>query len=693
MGISIGIDTGGTFVDVAVMDEQGNVSIAKTPTTPREYLAGVMQGLTLAGQGISLSTEELLSRTTKFVYGTTIATNYVLEGKGRGRVGLIVTRGFRDTLYIRRGIRRSVFETQDAFPLPTVRRLHTREINERIDWAGNVLVPLDEEEVRQVARELVNEKPLAAGRIEAIAVCLLHSYANPIHERRVAEILREEFPDLFVTASVEVAPEIREYERMSTVAYSASIGKMFATHLVELEKELSRRVLKVPPQVILSSGGTAGIAEASRRPINCLFSGPAGGVIGAQYLGSLVNAPNVITMDMGGTSFDVGLIRNGLASTVTLSQIGDYPVLGERTEIHSIGAGGGSIASVDEQGILKVGPRSAGADPGPVCYDKGGTEPTVTDADVVLGYINPDYFLGGAVRLNAQKAWKAIKEKVADKQGVSVPQAASGIVRIVNENMLNALRVLSVERGYDPRDFTIMAFGGAGPTHGASLYSGLGAKELLMPFSASAFSAFGMLVTNLKHSYVRSYRSLLADLNLEKANGLMSEMVQHARAALEAEGVPRNEVRFEASIDVSYEGQLHEMNVPISGVVITDAIVEEARESFAKQYEALYGFHENLPVQVLSFRLNGIGEAPLPRLKKYEAGSEEPSKAFKGTRQVYFEEKSGFVPTKVYDGPRLEPGNKLAGPAIVEYPTTTLVVLPSQQCTVDEWLNARLSQR
>lgn len=692
MSMSVAIDTGGTFVDLAVMDEQGSISTFKTPTTPQDYLAGILKGLELAAEAYHLPLEEFLGKTTKFVYGTTIGTNFLLEGKGRGRAGLLVTKGFRDTLYIRRGIRRSAFDTQDPFPLPVIRRLHTREISERIDWAGNVLTPPDEEEVKRIAKELVQERRLTAeGRLEAIGICFLHSYANPTHERRAAELLRREFPDLFITASFEVAPEIREYERMSTVAYNAAIGKMFATHLVSLGEELQQRGLRVPVLVMQSNGGTAEVVEASIRPVASLISGPVGGIIAGEYMSSQVNASNIITADMGGTSLDVGIIRDGKVITTMLAQLAGYPVMGERVEIQSTGAGGGSIAWVDEQGILRVGPRSAGADPGPACYDKGGADPTVTDANVVLGYINPDYFLGGAIRLNAQKAQQAIKEKVADRIGGSPVQAASGIVRIANENMVNALRVLTVQRGYDPRDFLLMFFGGAGPAHATSIFKELGVKGLVIPVNSSAFSAFGMLFTSLKHSYARSYRSFLDKLNLEKANELMLDMERQAIAALDREGVTRDKMRLMASTDMCYEGQIHELNVPIGGTAITGAVLEEAKESFARKYESLYGFQEELPVQVVTFRLDGIGETAQPVLKKYPLGSKEASTALKSHRRAYFQEEGGFISTPIYDGTKVQAGNELVGPAIVEYPTTTLVLRPKQRVKWDQWLNATIS--
>ncbi len=685
---NLGIDTGGTFVDLVVMDGQGNMRIFKSPTTPRNYLTGILQALELAAAELHLSLEELLADTTKFIYGTTIATNYVLEGKGRGRAGLLATKGFKDTLHIRRGIRRSVFDTQDPFPEPAIRRHQIREINERVDWAGNILVPLDEDEVRRVAAALVQDSHAGDMELEAIAICFMHSYVNPVHERKAAEILRDMFPKLYITASVEVAAEIREYERTSTVAFNALMGKIFSAHLRELEKGLRDRGLRVPPQVILSSGGISGIADAGSRPVNSLFSGMSGGAIAARHYSSLIGAPNIMSVDMGGTSFDVGIIRDGVAGTTLFSQVNDYPILGERLEIHSIGAGGGSIAWVDEHGILKVGPRSAGADPGPCCYGRGGTEPTVTDADVVLGYIDPGYFLGGRIKLDAARSRCAIREKVADKMGISLVEAAGGINKIVDNNMVNAIRLLTVERGADPRDFALLAFGGAGPPHAAAIFRELGAERLVVPPNAAVFSAFGMLVTNLRHSYSRTHRAFLRQLDLSRANELMSEMKRRALVTLEEEGVPPERMRFEASMDLSYEGQIHNLNVPVSSAVITPRVLKEAEESLAKKYESLYGLHEELPVQVVTLRLNGVGEVHQPSLKRYPPGTSDASPALKGRRQAWFEEKRGFIDTPVYDSSLLKPGNQVEGPAIVESAATTLVLPPGLKAVWDEYLNA-----
>ncbi|MBI4321116.1 MAG: hydantoinase/oxoprolinase family protein, partial [Chloroflexi bacterium] len=418
MQFVIGIDTGGTFTDITVVDERGNMVIAKSPTTS-DHLTGIVSAIAAAAEALGVSTTDLIASTTKFVYGTTVAINALLQRLSDGQVGLIATRGFADTLYLRRSMREDQYNSQEPFPLPFVRRAHTREVTERIDWAGKVVIPLDEDEARRVIRQLVREKKLVKDRIGAVAVCLIHAYANPAHEGRIAELLHEEFPDILVSLSSDVAPEIREYERMSTTVFNACIGNTTVTHFEALQTELRRRGLKAPILIMHAAGGASGIPEVNARPIITLYSGPAAGLVAARYMSELMNMPNIISVDMGGTSFDVGIVQGGEMIRTMSGKLAGFPIMRDSVEIHSIGAGGGSIAWVDDQGIPKVGPQSAGAVPGPVCYDRGGVEPPVTDADVVLGYLDPDNFLGGKIRQSHEKAYQAIKERFADKIGLS----------------------------------------------------------------------------------------------------------------------------------------------------------------------------------------------------------------------------------------------------------------------------------
>lgn len=690
MGFSVGIDTGGTFSDIVVMDGGGEILNWKVPTASG-YREAVIEGLSGVAGKLGLTVRELLQNTERFIYSTTVATNSIIQRENDGRTGCIVSKGFRDTLFIRRGIRKTIWDCQEPYFPPFVRRAHVREVNERVDAGGRVIVPLDLEEVRRVVSELLSERRLVSGEIEAVAVCFIHSYACPGHERAVAKLIREEFPHIFVSASVDVAPEIREYERMSTAVFNAYIGKKASIHFKLMEEGLRSRGLSSTFHIMQSNGGVAGLDEVSVRPVNTVFSGPAGGVMAAAYIGSLIGQPDILTMDMGGTSFDVGMVRESEPVTSRMSELAAYPLMGERIEIHSIGAGGGTIAWVDGQGVLRVGPRSAGAVPGPACYGRGGDEPTVTDADVLLGYINPDYFLGGQIKLDRSKALQAIREKIAGPMGIGPVEAAAGIVRVVEANMIDAVRLLTVQRGMDPRDLVLMAFGGAGPTHAASIMKELGASRLVVPVNAAVFSSFGLLATDLRHSYSHTYRSLLDGIDLARANSVLAEMAQKARKTLEQEGVPDNKIRIEASVDMSYIGQLHELNVPLGTTVLTPEALADLKNAYAEKYRAKYGFSEELPLQTVTFRVVGVGMVTPPVLAKKKKAGHDPAAASKGYRDVYFEECKGFRPTPVYDGALIRPGNLVDGPAVVEYPGTTLVVLPGQKAVWDEYGNAVIS--
>lgn len=690
MGFSVGIDTGGTFSDIVVMSDKGEMFNWKVPTASG-YREAVIEGLSGVARELGFTVDELLQDTERFIYSTTVATNSIIQRENDTRTGCIVSRGFRDTLFIRRGIRKTIWDCQEPYFPPFVRRAHIREVNERVDAGGKVIIPLDLEEVRRVALELINEGKLVTDEIEAVAVCFIHSYAYPEHERAVVKLLREEFPHVFVSASVDVAPEIREYERMSTAVFNAYVGKRASIHFKLMEGRLRSRGLITTFHIMQSNGGVAGIDEVSVRPVNTIFSGPAGGVMAAGYIGSLIGQPDILTMDMGGTSFDVGMVRNGEPVTSRLSELAAYPLMGERIEIHSIGAGGGTIAWVDGQGVLRVGPQSAGASPGPACYDHGGDEPTVTDADVILGYINPDYFLGGQIKLSREKALQAVQEKIAGPMGSDPVKAAAGIVRVVEADMINAVRLLTVQRGMDPRDVVLMAFGGAGPTHAASSMKELGAGRLVVPMNAAVFSSFGLLATDLRHCYSHTYRSLIDGIDLGRANAILAEMTRKAREILKQEGVPDDKIKIEASVDMSYVGQLHELNVHLGTIVLTPEAVAGLKSAYAEKYRAKYGFSEDLPLQTVTFRVVGVGTVAPPALAKKEKAGPDPVAAAKGYRDVYFEECKSFRLSSVYDGSLIRPGNLINGPAVVEYPGTTLVILSGQQAVWDEYGNAIIS--
>ncbi len=676
----IGVDTGGTFTDVTVMADD-RVSFYKAPSTPGR-LEGVFQALQTGADGLGLDLRALLLSTSRLIYSSTHATNLVVERANEGKVGAIASKGFKDTLIIRRSMKKSTWDSQEPYPAPLILRRFTREVAERMDYSGEIVTPLDLEEGSRVVEELVRLG------MEALAICFIHSYANPSHERQLESLVKKKFPGILVYCSSDIAPEVREYERMSTTAFAAYVGPGVDRHLGELEVGMRDAGLEVEPLIMQSSGGVMGTQEARRQPVTMLFSGPAGGVIGAQFMAGLTGVTNVITADMGGTSFDVGMVREGEIVTATMAELDRWALMGRRVDIHTVGAGGGSIASLDPQGIIKVGPASAGAEPGPACYGSGGEEPTVTDADVVLGYIDPTRFLGGKMGLDRDLAYRAIKERVADPIGMDPVEAASGIFLIINAKMVDAMRVLSVARGHDPRDFDLMVFGGAGPVHATSLHRQLATRRLLIPSLAPVFSSMGVLATHLKHSYSRTFRSMLGDLDLERGNQIFDEMESRARSILEKEGVEPQRMQLLRSLDMSYAGQIHELEVPIYGSRLTGEVVEEARASFSKRYLEVFGYQEEAAsAQVITFRVEGVGEVPQPVMERRTLGGKDPVAALLEPREIYLPEEKRFVTAAIYDGEKILPENEMPGPAVIQYMATTVVLFPDQRARCDEWGN------
>jgi N-methylhydantoinase A len=497
----IGIDIGGTFTDIVVVDDQGQLRIYKTESTPGDLSRGVVEGLRLASEDLGLSLTGLMSATSYFAHGTTAATNAFIERKG-APTGLITTKGFGDTVLIQRMMGFTAGLTEDqiphytcrAYPAPVVPPHLIKEVPERVDYKGAVVVKLNEEEARRTVRELVSSGA------QAIAVCFLWSFRNPAHEQAMKRIIQEEAPGLFVSLSSELVPVIKAYERTATTCINAYLARVVASYISSLERELRDLGLPGPFFIMNSIGGVLSAQEAPNRAVTLLASGPTGGVIGSLYLAEILGHRNVITTDMGGTSFDVGLIVDGRPVVATTSVVEKYHILTPMINIHAIGAGGGSIARV-EGGHLKVGPESAGASPGPVCYGRGGSEPTVTDADVVLGIIDPDYFLGGRIRLDKAKAEAVIQEKIAGPLGMTLVEAAAAIRTVADSKMADLLRNLTLEKGYDPRDFVLYAYGGAGPTHCARYGSELNVKAIIVPATATVHSAYGAVASDIHYSH------------------------------------------------------------------------------------------------------------------------------------------------------------------------------------------------
>ena len=683
MGYKIGVDVGGTFTDLAVADEDARLFITKTLTTPGEEATGILNGLAKVATHYGLELRELLRRTDVIVHGTTVATNAMLQYRG-AVTGLRTTEGFRDEIEIRRGIKESVFNAKLEAPFAIAPRRRRLGVPERVDHRGEVLVPLDEEAARGAIRKLKDQE------VQAIAVCFLFSFLAPAHERRVRELIAEEYPEAHVSLSSDVLPQVRDFERVSTTLVNAFVGPTLRGYLEALHGRLQASGYANDLFVMQSNGGIMTIAYSAEKSVYSLFSGPAGGIAAAVYMGALAGYKDLITVDMGGTSYDVCLIRDGRPAITSDAWFSRYRVAIPLLDIHSIGAGGGSIAWVDGGGALKVGPQSAGSRPGPACYGRGGTRPTVTDADLVLGYLNADAFAGGELALDTGAAERAIDEHVGRPLGMSTQEAAWAISRIVNANMSNGIRVVSVQRGYDPRDFALMAFGGAGAVHAGVQAQDLGIPTIIVPKAAPVFCAFGDLIADLRVTEVRTFFAEALTVDMAKMNDLFAGMIADAEARLPTRTAERISVELERYADMRYLGEVHEVTVPIRGRTrrITDQNLRATIKDFHDLHEQLYAHRDpHNPVELLNLRVDVIGRLPRPRANEESFVGEDASGAIRARRPVFFGSERGFLDVPVYDGSRLVNGNVMVGPCIIEEPGTTIVVWPGQEALLDRYQN------
>lgn len=678
MPYRLGIDTGGTFTDLALIDEAtGEARLHKLSSTPKDPSEAILQGITeiLANDGLDPTGVTYLG------HGTTVATNAVIQGK-LARTALITTDGFRDVIELARQRRPDLYNIDVPKPRPPVPRNLRREVRERLQHDGSVLYPLDEEEVRKAVRELK-----AAGVI-SIAVCFLHSYLNPEHERAVARIVREEYPECAASLSSEVLPEFREFERFSTTMVNAALVPVMSTYLNRLEGRVSETGLGVGPRIMQSSGGVMGGTAAGERPVNTLFSGPSAGVIGATHVAVLADMPDVITFDMGGTSTDVCLVEKGLPLLTNLRTTAGFPVKAPTLDVHSIGAGGGSTGWVDAGSFLRVGPQSAGANPGPACYGLGGPEPAITDANVVLGRLNPTQLLAGRMAIDASLSERAIMERVAKPMGMDLIEAARGMVTIVNSNIIGAIRVISVERGYDPRQFTLMAFGGAGPLHAAQLARDLGMPRVLVPEAPGVLCALGLLVADLRADFGRTFITKCANPDVSGVNRVFEALEEQARGWLQRENAPEGASELVRSADMHYVGQDYELSVPVPPGDLDTRGVARLADQFHTIHEQVHGYASpDAPVEIVALRIVARSAVPRPAFKEQPAGGNDPSRARIGSRRAYFDEARGFTDCPLYDRAALLPGNRLTGPAILEQMDSTTVILPGQEAEVDRYRN------
>jgi N-methylhydantoinase A len=673
------VDTGGTFSDFVHLNEQtGEISIAKIASTPDDPSRAILAGL-----------EALLASVTEadeigyFCHGTTVGTNALLEGKGV-RTALLVTEGFRGIYPVGEQARpygTAIFDVMYDKPAPLVPSRLTGEVKERIDFRGNVLRALDETALRETVRAL------KAQNIESIAVCLLFSFLHPEHEARVRDIVLEEIRDCSVSLSCEVLPQIREYYRLSTTVINAYLQPILARYIAQLDRRLAAAGIVTRQKYIMqSNGGMATFAAAARRAVTTVLSGPAGGVTAGVLACGMSGSANIITFDMGGTSCDVALIKDGEPLLSSRGKIEGRDLAVPMLDINTVSAGGGTVATVDRFGVLQVGPQSAGAVPGPACYGRGGETPTITDCNLVLGYLGEDNFLGGRMRLDAAKARAAIETAVANPLGLDVAEAAEGIVRVIDVKMEEAIKAISTMRGHDLRDFMLLAFGGAGPLHAGRIARDLGMAGVIVPLYPGVFSAIGLLMSDVKHDYIRSKLSPLSEVTPADVNGMFERMVAQALEELRDDGFAANHIRIERALDMRYAGQGYEIAVLCPAQPLQDADLKQLRATFDQQHRAMFGhMAPQEPVEIVSFRVRGIGLVAPVEMPKFKPAGTTLGDARRELRRVRFDGRELDCP--VYQRERLDVGLTVAGPAVLDQFDCTTVICPGQTARADEWKN------
>lgn len=670
------VDIGGTFTDLVFLDERsGEVGFAKTDTTPDDPARGVMNSVRKA--------ELDLERVGLFIHGTTLGLNALLERKV-ATTALITTRGFRDVLEIGRLDRPQMYDILYHKPPPLIRRRLRCEVTERINNRGQILIPLDEQETRAIVRQLGERG------ITVFAVCFLHSYANPAHERRVGEIILEEFPNAAVSLSHSILQEFYEYERTVSTVINASIQPLMETYLDHLAENISQDKFGGECLITRSAGGAMTFAQAKEMPVQTILSGPAGGVQGAIFLADKLRMPNIIAVDAGGTSFDVALIHRGEVRVRTEAKIAGYKLLLPIVDLETIGAGGGSIAWIDSGNALNVGPQSAGASPGPICYGRGGVQPTVTDAAVTLNLIHPAAFLGGAQTLDVAAAQEGIEKRLARPLGLTTRDTALGILAITETKMTGAIREMSVERGYDPREFSMLAFGGAGPLFAASLAEKADISEVVVPRWPGNFSAWGMLMFDIVQDFAQSYVAVLEEASLERINEIFTNLERPALEELSREGVPQAQQLVLRSIDMKYLMAGQVINVPVKSGRLNQKDRTHLARKFNEMHELLYGHQLTDELEVVNFRVRAVGRIRKPTLHTIPRGTSDAREAKIGKRVVHDPRSRRNLPFQIFDRNKLKSKNSFEGPAIVEETSSTTVVPPGWNVTVDAYGNLQM---
>jgi N-methylhydantoinase A/oxoprolinase/acetone carboxylase beta subunit len=683
-----GFDIGGTFTDFVLIESTtGRITSYKTLTTPHDPSKAVIEGwqALLTDAGITGADVETA------IHGTTLITNALIERKG-AKTALITTQGFRDVLEMAREMRYDIYDLLMVLPEPLVERPLRLEVRERLNGRGEVVEPLQIADLEALKARLVQDK------VEAVGVCFLHSFTNPAHEQMAATWLQTQLPEISVSISSEVAPEIREYERMSTTVCNAYVQPLTQNYLHQLQRDLDSAGFRHHLYLMLSSGGITTLDTAARFPVRLIESGPAAGVLAAIFYGNKIGERNLVSFDMGGTTAKMCVIKHGqptmsddfeVARVHRFKRGSGLPVRVPTIELIEIGAGGGSIARIDELGLLKVGPESSGADPGPACYGQGGTQPTVTDADLLLGYLNPDYFLGGRMKLNRAAAEKAMQTHIAEPLKMSVTEAAYGLYKVVNENMISATRVHVAERGADPRTLKLISFGGAGPVHAHQIARALKMRGYICPASAGVTSALGFLTAPASFEIARTHITQVTQDKLADLDAIYAELEAEGRVRLIEAGIRPDEMTFTRKADMRHVGQGHTIvvSLPFASFATTD-LDRDIRPVFYTHYEEIYGYaHKHLGLEITTCRLTASGPDPRVTLQETAGTDRSAQGAVKAHRQVYYAESGGFVETPIYDRNQLSAGMTFEGPAIVEEKDSTAVIGPDATVTIDAYAN------
>jgi N-methylhydantoinase A len=679
--MKIGIDVGGTFTDFLLTADDGTSEIYKVLSTPDDPSIGVLNGLTEMAKNKNMELNDFIKKVDTIVHGTTVTTNAVLTYNG-AKTGLLTTKGVRDALEMRRGIREEQYNNRYTNVKPLVPRYLRLSIEERLDYAGNTLTELNETDINQALAKFKSED------VTSIAICYMNSFANSDHEVKTAEFVKQNLPDSYLTVSSTFLPSIRFYDRVSSTVLNSYVGPILRSYLKSLRKKLEDIGFGGILLIMQSNGGVISPDIAIDNAAATLLSGPAGGPVAGIIYSEIQGYDDCITVDMGGTSFDAALIKDKTPLITTEGEINRFRLALPMLNIVTIGAGGGSIGWIDEGGLLHMGPQSAGAKPGPVCYDLGGTSPACTDADLILGYLDKDYFAGGKIKLNYEKAKSAIHKEIAEPLNLDIIEAAAGMYNVINVNMAAGVREVSVKRGEDPRDFPMVIAGGAGPIHACMIAHELEIPIMIVPKESSIFCAAGMLMSDLKHDFVRTYSTRLDQMDHSRFKSLFNEMVTEGKRMLGTENIPESRQEFIYSLDLRYVKQYHEVNITISIDDIESGNYEAIASKFHPEHNRLFGYSledDGTPLELINLRLTALGKTEKPRFSEEKYASEDPQEAFKHQREAYIPSKKAMEPIPVYDGFKLKFGHRILGPAIIEQVNTTTFVTDEYAVACDRF--------